>query len=398
MIAASSSKVVATGAGVISPIGAGIDDFERQLYAGHSALLPSTNFAGTTVAEVPNFTPQTWLGNKGLRVLDRTARLLCVAAQMALCRTGLSEEQSAEGDPSLGLIYGTMFGSMRSITSFDWTCVTEGPSNVSPMEFPNTVISSPGGQAAIKHRLRGVNSTICAGPASGLHALNCAAEFLTCRRARALLAGGAEELCQEALFAFHNLGLLSACGALRPFAPDRSGTLLGEGSALLLLEPEGAAIARGAVPFFELCGFGEAQDELPTQECGVAAIRQSLKNSAIHPGQIACIVATANGTLCVDEAEARALETVFGPRLPEIPVCAPKAAFGEAMGASGAFCALAAGLALMRQCLPPTANHTGAGLLALSADAQPIRGDYALVNAFSYDGNATSLVLRLWKN
>lgn len=398
MNACSSSQVVATGAGVISPIGAGIDDFERQLYAGYSALLPNVHLGGATVAEVPDFTPQTWLGNKGLRVLDRTARLLCVAAQMALCRAGLSEQQSRNGDPSLGLIYGTMFGSLRSIASFDWTCVTEGPSNVSPMEFPNTVISSPGGQAAIKHRLRGVNSTICAGLASGLQALNCAAEFLACGRARALLAGGAEELCQEALFAFHNLGLLSACGAVRPFAPDRDGTLLGEGSALLLLETEEAALARGVGPLLKLCGFGEAQDEFPTQECGAAAIRQSLQNSAIEPAQIACIVATANGTLCVDEAEARALETVFGPVLPQIPVCAPKAAFGEAMGASGAFCALIAGLALMRQSLPPTANHGGAGLLNLSSQTQPIRGEYALVNAFSYDGNATSLVVRAWKN
>jgi 3-oxoacyl-[acyl-carrier-protein] synthase II len=398
MTTASNGKVVVTGAGVIAPIGAGIEDFERQLYAGSSALLPNAHFAETTVGEVPDFTPQTWLGNKGLRVLDRTARLLCVAAQMALCRTGLSEDRSPEGDPSLGLIYGTMFGSMRSITSFDWTCVTEGPSNVSPMEFPNTVISSPGGQAAIKHGLRGVNSTICGGLASGLHALNCAAEFLKCGRARALLAGGAEELCQEALFAFHNLGLLSASSAIRPFAPDRSGTALGEGSALLLLESEGAAGARGALPLLEVCGFGEAQDESPTEECGVAAIRQALRNSAIDPGQIACIVASANGTLCGDEAEARALQTVFGSQLREIPVCAPKAAFGEAMGASGAFCALVAGLALMRQSLPPTANHSGAGFLALSAQAQQIRGEYALVNAFSYDGNATSLVLRLWKN
>jgi 3-oxoacyl-[acyl-carrier-protein] synthase II len=396
MTAVSSSKVVATGAGVISPIGAGIDEFASQLYAGHCALSSSPDFAGARVAQVLNFSPQTWLGNRGIRVLDRTARLLCVAAQMALSRTGLAEEQSREGDPRLGLIYGTMFGSMRSIAAFDWTCVTEGPNNVSPLEFPNTVISSPGGQAAIKHRLRGVNSTICAGLASGLHALNSAAEFLTCGRARALLAGGAEELCQEALFAFDNLGLLSANGAIGPFA--RSGTVLGEGSALLLLESEASAIARGAVPFLELCGFGEAQDERPTEECGVVAIRQSLRNSAIDASQIACIISTANGIRCIDDAEAHALEIAFGPRLAEIPICAPKAAFGEAMGASGAFCALVAGLALTRQCLPPTVNCDHEGPIAISRQAQQFQGDYALVNAFNYDGNATSLVLRRWKN
>ena len=148
-----------------------------------------------------------------------------------------------------------------------------------------------------------------------------------------------------------------------------------------------------------VCGFGEAQDDAPTAECAAAAMRQAIRNSAISPEEIACVVAGASGSPSVDEAEERALLEVFGPRLGEIPVCAPKAALGEAMGASGAYGAVVGGLALMRQSAPPTANHDGhsSGPLALSSQAQEIRGEYALVNAFSHDGNATSLILRLWK-
>ncbi len=173
------ARVVVTGAGVISSAGAGIEEFERNLYAGCSGVGPSPLLGDTAVAgEVRNFTPQTWLGNNGFRVLDRSARLLCVAAQVAGKATGLERGESGDGDPNLGLVCGTMFGSVHSITSFDWSGLTDGPAYVNPMEFPNTVINSPAGQAAIKHKLRGVNSTISAGLVSGLYAIHYASEFL----------------------------------------------------------------------------------------------------------------------------------------------------------------------------------------------------------------------------
>src|SRR5215470_4053329 len=220
------ARVVVTGAGVISAAGAGVEEFERNLYGGCSGIGPSPLLGENAIAaEVRNFNPQPWLGNKGIRVLDRSARLLCVAAHMALTSTGLQQEGS-EGDPNLGLVCGTMFGGLHSITSFDWSGVTEGPNYVNPMEFPNTVINSPAGQAAIKHKLRGVNSTISAGLVSGLYAIHYAAEFLTLGRATALLAGGVEELCEESFLSFRKVGVLSKTGRLRPFAPDRDGTVL----------------------------------------------------------------------------------------------------------------------------------------------------------------------------
>src|SRR5579871_3637477 len=118
MSSTGTSRVVVTGVGIISPLGAGLPEFERRIYAGESALAPSSQFPGATTAEViAELT--TWLGNKGVRVLDRTARLLSVATHLALCDAGI--ERPTEDGPEIGLVYGTMFGSMRSITSFDWT-------------------------------------------------------------------------------------------------------------------------------------------------------------------------------------------------------------------------------------------------------------------------------------
>jgi len=399
-----SSKVVVTAAGVISPLGAGIQDFGCALYEGKSAVAPSARFPSLAAADLGEFQPQRWLGNKGIRVLDRSARLLTVAAQMALSDAELLQPAEGEADPALGLICGTAFGIVHSITSFDWSGLQDGPNLVSPMEFPNTVINSPAGQAAIKHRLRGVNSTVCAGFASGLFAIHYATEFLRFGRAKALLAGGVEELCEESALGFRKLGIASSSGCPRPFAADRDGVAPGEGSALWVLEPEELALARGRTPWLEIVGFGSAQDAHRIDgfdlkgEGAADAMQQAIADAHIAADQLACIIASASGSPAGDEMEARALKRVFGERLPETPLCAPKAAFGEAAGAAGALSAVVAGLALQQQALPPTAGFDSArNGLRLSGNSEPISGDYALINAFGCDGNNASMVIRLWK-
>jgi len=371
-----SGRVVVTAAGVISAIGAGLESFGCALYSGARAARPSARFPGLSTAEIVDFNAQQWLG-KGIRAMDRSARLLAVAAHMALDGAGLSQETVDTGDPELGLVCGSVYGSVHSIAAFDWTGITEGPTYVNPMEFPNTVINAPAGQAAIKHKLRGVNSTVCAGTASSLHAIHYAAEFLRFGRARALLAGGVEELSEESALAFRQDG---AC-------------VPGEGAALWLLETDDTAQARGRSPWIEVCGFGSVHGDNAAD-----TVRQALADAGIQPEQIACIMLS---TACRSQvpAEAQALYQVFGDGLSRTPLCATKAAFGEALGASGALSAIAAGLALQQQMLPPTAGPLDdMAPLVLSGAPLPIAGDYALINAFGSDGNNAALVIRLWKN
>ena len=400
-----SMRIVATGTGIISSLAAGVSDFESGLYAGRTGIGPKTLFAdsvpGGAAGEIRDFSPQQWLGSKGLRVLDRSARLLCVAAHMALESAGFARQLPAEGDSDLGLVCGTMFGSVHSITSFDWSGLLDGPNLVNPMEFPNTVINSPAGQAAIKHRLRGVNSTISAGLVSGLYAIHYAMEFLRFGRAQALLAGGVEELCEESYLSCRKAGITSPQDKIRPFAPDRDGTVLGEGSALLVLETEEAAIRRGAKPFLEVCGFGSSHDAHSIDSFNVraagatSAIRLALQAAGIEPDEIGFIIASASGSRTGDAMEAHALENVFGKRLADIPICAPKAAFGESLGASGALLAVTAGIALQRNTVPPTAGFEASEPgLRLSSSPQPFKGNYALVNCFGCDGNNAALVLK----
>ncbi|MEQ1886243.1 MAG: beta-ketoacyl synthase N-terminal-like domain-containing protein [Bryobacteraceae bacterium] len=384
-----SKKVVITGTGVISAIGAGLEEFAEALYGGKSAVVAGP----PPTAAIADFTPQNWLGSKGFKYFDRTARLLCVAGTMAIEKAGWKDDPAAADDERLGLMYGTLYGSEHSITSFDWVAVTEGPGMVSPLEFPNTVISSPGGQAAIKHHLSGPSWTLCQGFASSLHALQQASVFVKAGRVKAILAGGADESSPESTQAFTHMGLLGT--GVRPFAKDSQGTVLGEGAALWMLESEESAKARGAAYKVEVLGFGQAQDDTTTAVSGAVAIRNALKNAGIDVSQIGCIIASADGIPALDAAEEQALHEVFGPSLAGIPACAPKAALGETMGPGACFSATAGALALERQSVPPTAGYSGGGPLRLSAEAQPIQGKYALVNAFSYDGNVMSMVLGL---
>lgn len=397
-------RIAVTAAGVISALGAGVEEFARNLYVGRTAAAPSPRSGGVTVAEIADLNPEPWLGTKGIRSLDRGARLLAIAAKMALDGGGFRLQDSETGDADIGLVCGTVFSSLHSITAFDWSGLVEGPGWVNPTDFANTVINAPAGQAAIKHNLRGVNSTICAGQASGLFAIDYAADVLRFGRVRAVLAGGVEELCEESLGGLAAAGALSTAGMARPFARDRDGVAPSEGAALLLLETEEAAVARGRVPWLEALGFGCFQDAHSTNrfdaraEGATEALRQALEKSAIAPEQVACIISSASGSRLGDEMEARALERVFGKHLAQIPVCAPKAGFGEAMGAGGALCAVVAGVSLQRQEIPPTAGFANDfPRLRLSATSVPIAGEYALVNAFGCDGNNAALVMRLWE-
>jgi 3-oxoacyl-[acyl-carrier-protein] synthase II len=398
-------RIVATAAGVVSPIGIGLAEFASALYGGKSGAAASARFPGLVTAEVNDFTPQTWLGNKGIRVLDRTARLLAVAAHLALTEGGLLEGGAEKGGDELGLVCGTMFGSIHSITSFDWSGITEGTNYVNPGEFPNTVINSAAGQAAIKHGLRGINSTISAGLASGLHAMQYGADCLRFGRARVVLAGGAEELCEESVLGFRKNGLVSCSGSARPFAQGRDGIVLGEGAALCVLETEESAIARGRTPWFEIRGFGCTQDAQSIRSFNMRgdgaaeAIWLALHDASIEPAQVNGVIASANGSRAGDGMEARALEKVFGARAGGLAICAPKGALGEWMGATGAASTITAGLAMRAHKMPPTAGFEAGGHgLHMSSNATPISGEYALINAFGCDGNNASMVIRQWNN
>jgi 3-oxoacyl-[acyl-carrier-protein] synthase II len=407
-------RVVITGIGVISPLGDSPVALHTALCEGRIGLQPITLFKTDGLVckqahALATFTPETYLG-KNPRALDRTSQLVTAAATLALDHSGWSLEMRRQHE--VGLVLGTMFCSVHTIAEFDRRGLTLGPNYVSPMDFANTVINAAAGQAAIWHDLRGVNSTIAGGITSGLQALAYATELIRSGQATALLAGGAEELCFESFYGLDRAGVL--CGARQadteefpiPFDARRNGFTLGEGAALLMLEDADLATARGAHVIAEITGHGSAYDlargtaSQPAVAAIARAMRLALQDAQIDPRAIACLSASANGSILADRHEARAIAAVFQERVHDLPVTAVKSMLGETLGASGALQAVAL-LAAMRDDVLPGIRH----LEQVEEDFplhravpcnQRVRLRNGLINSVGLDGNCCALVVTQW--
>lgn len=401
-------RVVITGAGVLSPVADSPAGLHAALSAGRSGLKTVELFAADGVGprlagEVRPFEPKEYLGERNLRPVDRTSRLLLVAATRALEASGWSAE--ARAGREVGLVVGTIFCSVKTIAEFDRRGLQLGPSHASPMDFANSVINAAAGQTAIWHGLSGVNSTISQGEASGLAALAYAADLIRLGRADAILAGGVEELCFESFVGFARAGRL--CGGNGsgehpvPFDTRRNGFAPAEGAALLMLEDAGSAAARGATVLAEIAGHGAAFDVSRSEEDAAGAVtravRLALADAGLSPAQIDCLSASANGSLAGDRAEARGLATALGELAAVLPVSAIKSMLGEALGASGGFQAAALLGTFTDGVLPGILGleETEAGfpLKGVSSNNQHIEARRALLSAVGADGHCCALVL-----
>lgn len=423
-------KVAITGAGVVTPLGDTPGALHEALCAGTSGLAPldlepPEGFAGTLgctwSGEVRGFDPREQLGAGNYRPLDRTAHLAVAAARRALSASGIAAEEGEDGESGdaettareqaeLGLVLGTMFGSVRTISEFDRRAITAGPLYAKPMHFANSVINAAAGQTAIWHRLTGVNATLSGGPVAGAAALAYAADLVRAGRASTLLAGGADELTFESLYGFERAGLLAAVNGTaraaepRPFDRRRSGFVPAEGAALLVLEDAESARGRGARIVAWLLGHGSAFDPSrgrdPERAASAAArsMRLALADAGVTPDEIGAVSAAGSGSIAGDRCEARALAELFGERAAELPVTAVKSMLGESLGASAALAAVALIESLGRGRLPGIRGleepEEGLPLTAGHAAARPLEGATAgLVHAVGLDGHHQSLVI-----
>ena len=417
-------SVVVTGAGVLSPLGDRRGDLFSALLQGEKGLRPITLFETRQLGlprafELNGDGPEQFLQGRSLRPLDRTGRLAAAAAELALedsgfrrhhrsTTAGATEESEGGESPSLpaGLVLGTMFGSVRTISEFDRRALTAGPQYTKPFDFANSVINAAAGQAAIWHGLAGINETVAGGTTAGLGALAHAADLIRAGRAGALLAGGAEELCFEACWGFERAGLLAEDpedeAAAIPFHARRQGFLPGEGGALLMLEERGAADARGADVLGRLSGSGSSFDPSRGRDpdSSAAAVRRAveaaLQDAGRESSDVDVLSTSASGHRQVDACEARGLAAALGERAAELPVTAVKGALGEGLGASAAFQTLVLLEALAAGELPGIPGlDDPEPALPLTVGAANRTGDFrcGLVTSLSWDGHASALVV-----
>ena len=362
--------IAITGIGVLSPIAIGKDAYWEGLFQGKSAFHPITlfdtsNYQVGMAGEIAEFDPLPFLGKKGLRDLDRSTRLICSAAKLAIDDSRI--EITDQTTHSTGVSIGTTFGSLHSISQFDRSGLIDGPRYVNPSHFPNTVINSPASQVSIRFKIKGFNTTISTGFCAGLDAVSYAADFIRLNRADVVLAGGVEELCEETFMGFHNLGCLSGMNGSAPiccpFDARRNGVILSEGAGIIVLEDEKHAIDRDAAILASVLGYGNAFDPSAERSFDHAgkglqkAIAIALRDSSLRPEDIDYICSGGNSTIGLDRMETDVIKNIFREHAFKIPVSSVKSMIGESFSASGIMSLAAAVGALQKDLVPPTINY-----------------------------------------
>jgi 3-oxoacyl-[acyl-carrier-protein] synthase II len=401
-------RVAITGIGVISSLGDSPSSLHSALCIGRKSAYqfdePKLDgFRGGGSGRIATFHAETYLKGRNLRPLDRTGQLVVAAAKLALEDSGWTTGRLAE-HPA-GLVLGTMFGSVHSIAQFDRRSLEQGPAYASPMDFANTVMNAAAGQTAIWHNLRGINSTIASGSASGLAALGYASDLIRYGEQVAVLAGGVDEFCFESFYGFERAGMRQACDVPEPFPvpfhAGRTGFALGEAAGLLMLEEWTSAEARAARILGEVRGRGSTYSPGEGQEHAVRSIARAMteafKDAGMSPREVSCISASANGSVRADLDEAMAIKSLFNDGGPEVPITAIKSMIGETLGASGSLQAIDLVEALRNRTLPGIRGleqkDPSLPELNFCCEQSPIHGNSGLINSIGLDGIACSLLI-----
>ncbi len=402
-------RIVVTGLSIISPLGVGKDSFWENLQNGVSGIRPVTLFevdgcSSKNAGEIPDFDPSKFLGKKGIRHFDRTS--LLVTAASSLCVEDAAVKGVYEED-DMGIVLGSTFGSIDSISNFDMDALNEGPNYVNPMAFPNTVLNAPASRASIFCQAKGLNSTISTGETSGVDAIMCASDFLRLGRIKAVLAGGAHGLTREIFCSSSKAGVLSGSKntggneICAPFDKRRNGIVLGEGVAMLLLERLEDAQARNAKIYAEIKGYGTSfnpgWDNSGDMGGGVRANSLALASAGLKPEDICLIYANANSSVNGDRMETVVIKESFGDLAKKIPVSAIKSMTGDCLDASGAMQCVASVMSINTGIIPPTTNYKesdpGCDLDYVPNKKRQAQIDNVLVESFSYTGNCSALVM-----
>lgn len=398
-------RVVVTGIGVVSAMGVGLRPFWEAVRAGRPGFRP---LRGDDLQQLRfklggqsmEFDGPALLGAKAADPLDRYAQMALVAAKEAVEQSGIEWTDALRED---GVVMtGSCVGGQESQDREFYQLYGKNNSRVHPLSIVR--IMANGGASAISSLfgLRGRVENISTACSSSNHAIGRAFELIHSGAAEVAIAGGAE--------APFNLGFLKAWEAMRvvstdtcrPFSLNRSGLLLGEGAAMMVLESGEMAERRGAVILGEITGFGESSDAghitQPDPEGAAAAMRRALKSAGWNAQEVEYINAHGTGTTANDVVETAAIKKVLGDQASRVMVSSTKSMLGHSLGAAGAMEAAATLMGLREGVLPPTANFTErdpqCDLDVIPNVAREVKVDKALSNSFAFGGLNAVLALR----
>ena len=398
-------RVVITGMGAICALGRDVPEFARAVTEGKSGIgrIESTDCSALRFqngAEVRGYSHQPYFDDRRADFLDRFAQFAVIAAREAVAGAGI--EWTSDLRETAAIITGSCVGGQSTEDIGFHEVYKLGHNRVHPLTIPKTMANAGASHISMEFGITGPSFTISTACSSAAHAIG---------QAFWMIRGGVTDLAitggSEAPFSF---GILKAWEAMRvvspdtcrPFSKDRRGMILGEGSAMFILEPLEVARARGARIHAEVVGFGMSADAnhitQPSSEGAGRAMRAALKDAGLAPEQVGYINAHGTATPANDVTETAAIRSVFGPHANRLAVSSTKSMHGHALGAAAALECLAATLALHDGVLPPTANFNEydpeCDLDVIPNCPRYADVDYALSNSFAFGGLNAVLALK----
>lgn len=406
-------RIVITGMGTVNPLGLNVKESWGNLIAGVSGVAPITLFDSSPLqvhiaAEVKRFKSEDYMDAKEARRRDRFEQFAIAAAKEALADSGL--EITAANAGRIGVIISSAIGGLQSLQEATITNHTEGPRRVSPFLIPMLMANGGAGMTAIEFGIKGPCFSVASACASGSDGIGTALMMLRTGMIDAALTGASEAtITSTGVAAFDRVGAMSRHNdnysmTPQPFDKNRDGLVMGEGSAVLVLERESDAKARGANIYAEMAGYGATADAFHVTAPhdhgagGAAAMLMALSSARANIDDVGYINAHGTGTLLNDQAETRAIKAAFGDLAYKTPISSSKSMTGHMMGATGALEAIFCVQAIREGILPPTIHYETpdpeCDLDYIPNKSREARISLAISNAFGFGGHNAVLAVR----
>jgi 3-oxoacyl-[acyl-carrier-protein] synthase II len=415
-------RVVVTGLGLVTPLGADVETTWANIIAGKSGAGPITRFDASDqkcriACEVKpadhayGFDANKRVDHKIQRQVDPFIVFGIDAAGQAIEDAGLTDMDEATRLMA-GCSIGSGIGGLPGIESESLVLANKGPGRVSPHFVHGRLINLISGQVSIKYGLMGPNHAVVTACSTGAHSIGDAARMIKDGDADIMLAGGAEStICPIGIAGFAQARALSTSfndeptKASRPYDQARDGFVMGEGAGVVVLEEYEHAKARGAKIYAEVLGYGLSGDAYhvtaphPEGSGAYRSMAMALRKAGLTPGDIDYINAHGTSTPLGDELELGAVRRLFGDAIETVSMSSTKSAIGHLLGGAGAVESIFCILALRDQIVPPTLNLDnpsescqGVDLVPHTAKKREVRA--VLNNSFGFGGTNASLVLR----
>jgi 3-oxoacyl-[acyl-carrier-protein] synthase II len=409
----SSRRVVVTGAGMVSPLGTGVEKSWQALIQGKSGIgkitkFDATGFETTIAGEVKDFVPENFIDKKEMKRMDIFIQYAIAASVMAMEDSGL-KIPPGKAD-RVGVVVGAGLGGLTTIEFFHKVLLEKGPGRISPFFIPMLIVNEAPGQISMRFGAKGPNTSAVTACATGNHNIGDAWRIIQRGDADAIITGGVEAtITPLAVSGFNAMRAISTRNdepekASRPFDKDRDGFVIGEGAGILVLEEMNQALERGAKIYAEIVGYGLSGDAYhitaPAPDGGGAArcMAMALRTANIAPEEVDYINAHGTSTPINDPIETKAIKTVFGEHARKLPISSTKSMTGHLLGGAGGVEAIFTILTLCRGILPPTTNYETpdpeCDLDYVPNQARKADVRVAMTNAFGFGGTNAVLIFK----